>query len=281
VRRGVARGLNLMHLLRVACLNPVRHYGLDVGLLREGDPADFIEVDSLTDFRVLRTFLAGQLAAEDGQACFAAPPCPTLNRFVARPRKAVDFRVPAASQRIRVIQAVDGELVTGASVEQASILAGAAVPDTARDLLKLAVVNRYYDTAPAVAFIRGFGLKHGALASSVAHDCHNIVAVGSNDEDLCQAVNLVIQQQGGLAVAAGPTGDVLPLPVAGLMSTAPCPEVARHYARLDGLARQLGCTLRAPFMTLSFMALLVIPALKLSDRGLFDGRDFALVPLFV
>jgi adenine deaminase len=280
VRRAVASGLDALQVLRCACANPVVHYGLDVGQLRVGDPADLVVVNNLRDFDVLQTYIQGRLVADRGESLIEPVATRAINRFRAPQLGAAQFAVPAASNRMLVIEALDGELVTESSVVKPLVDHGLALPDVTRDVLKLAVVNRYEDAPPALAFVRHFGLRHGALASSVAHDCHNIVAVGTNDADLCAAVNLVIQNRGGLASVAAAHQCVLPLPVAGLMSTDSCAEVARRYARLNGEARELGTRLRAPFMTLSFMALLVIPKLKLSDRGLFDGERFQFVPLF-
>ena len=282
VQRAVALGNDVFEVLHVACVNPVQHYRLPVGLLREGDPADFITVANLQDFEVLQTYLDGQLVAENGRSLLPAAPIAVVNNFHARPVAAADFQVPApdsARPMLRVIECFDGQLITARVDLPARIENSLVVPDAATDVLKLAVINRYQPhVAPALAFIRGFGLKHGALASSVGHDSHNITAVGCDDESLARAVNLVIAAKGGLA-AVGPDGQaiLLPLPVAGLMSDQAGPEVARAYAAVDALAKQLGSPLAAPFMTLSFMALLVIPSLKLSDKGLFDGQQFAFV----
>jgi adenine deaminase len=280
VRRAVARGVAPMHALRAACVNPVEHYGLDVGLLRVGDPADFIEVDNLENFNVLRTWIDGRLVAENGRTTIPQSRPAVVNRFSARPVKPEQFAVAAESDQVNVIEAIDGQLITRRHVMPAKIVGGQAVADPSRDLLKLVVVNRYADAPPAVAFIQGFGLRSGALASSVAHDSHNIVAVGASDEELRRAVNLVIEARGGLSVVSEAGDEVLPLPVAGLMATGSCEEVGRAYEKLDRLAKQLGSPLRAPFMTLSFMALLVIPDIKLSDKGLFDGGRFEFLPLF-
>ncbi len=280
VRTAIQRGMDLMNVLRVACLNPVEHYALDVGTLKVGDPADMIQVDDLTSFRVRRTWIGGELVAVDGKPTFDVEPAGTINQFLASSKTASDFLVPAKSNRIRVIVAEDGELITGSTTVDAKIVGEYAVADPDRDLLKIAVVNRYEDVPPAVAFIQNIGLKRGAIASSVAHDCHNIVAVGADDESLCRAVNLVIENQGGLSVAASDVEHCLPLPIAGLMSPDSCQEVGQAYSRLNELIVGLGSPLRAPFMTLSFMALLVIPSLKLSDRGLFDGSKFEFVSLF-
>ncbi len=292
VREAIARGQSTLNVLRCACLNPVDHYGLNVGLLRVGDPADFIEVVDLHEFEVLRTFINGEVVAEKGLATFTAQPEQPINHFHAKPKTIDDFRVPLPNETstdpaaafahpmIRVIEAIDGELVTRSLVCEPTVVDGAVVSDPSRDLLKITVVNRYASEPPAVAFIKHFGLKRGAIASSVAHDCHNIVAVGATDEDLCAAVNAVIAAQGGLVAIADGEETVLPLPVAGLMSTDSCADVAAAYHCLNDICCDLGTTLAAPYMTLSFMALLVIPSLKLSDHGLFDGETFQFISLF-
>ncbi|MBT9393406.1 adenine deaminase [Hymenobacter sp. NST-14] len=310
VQRAVARGQDVLQVLRVACRNPVEHYRLPVGLLREGDPADFIVVDDLVDFRVRQTYLNGELVAENGQTRIPAVPVDVVNNFTAHDVKAADFEVkrekvnvksssseeldepdneqPKTNNQepptntIRLIECFDGQLITARLDEPARVENGLVVPDLSRDILKLTVVNRYHAAPPAVAFIRGFGLQGGALASSVGHDSHNITAVGCDDESLARAVQLVMDARGGLAVVT-PGGEelVLPLPVAGLMSDQSGPAVAAAYTAVDALAKQLGSPLQAPFMTLSFMALLVIPSLKLSDKGLFDGEAFRFVEAVV
>jgi len=290
VQRAVARGQDVLKVLRVACLNPVLHYKLPVGLLREGDAADFIVVDNLRDFLVRQTYLDGVLVAENGETRIPSVPCPVVNNFHAQPVTATDFHLSAPQKAethnqepvIRVIECFDGQLITARHDLPATVKNGLVVPDIGRDVLKLTVVNRYAPAAPAVAFIQGFGLKFGALASSVGHDSHNITAVGCDDESLARAVNLVIEAKGGLA-AVGTNGEeiLLPLPVAGLMSDQPGYHVAEAYAAADALAKRLGSPLGAPFMTLSFMALLVIPSLKLSDKGLFDGEAFQFVDAVV
>jgi adenine deaminase len=281
VRRSIALGYELMDVLRVACLNPVRHYRLQVGLLRPGDQADFIVVDNLLNFTIERTYCQGFLAAESGKPLLPSVAVEPLNYFVATEKTVADFSIGAQGSTVRAIEVLDGQLITGEKHLSAPIEQGAIVSDPSRDLLKLAAVNRYRDATPAVALVQNFGLRRGAIASSVAHDSHNILAVGTTDAELCQVVNAVIRHQGGLAVTDKNSVVVLPLPVAGLMSDRDGYQVAREYARLDALAKQLGSKLSAPLMTLSFLALLVIPDLKLSDCGLFDGQDFRFVSLFV
>jgi adenine deaminase len=280
VRRALALGMDRYDVLACASVNPVRHYGLAVGLLREGDPADFIAVDNWKNFRVQRTWIGGRLVAARGRSLLPRQPARIVNQFRARPRRAEDFAVPAGRGKLNVIAALNGQLITRHLRLRAKIVAGQVVAEPARDVLKLAVVNRYAPSAPvAVAFVRGFGLRAGALASSVAHDSHNIVAVGVDDASLAAAVNRVIAHRGGLSVVGGGRAAVLPLPIAGLMSDADGRTVARRYTALDARAKALGSRLDAPFMTLSFMALLVIPDLKLSDRGLFSGTQWAFAPL--
>jgi adenine deaminase len=270
-----------MKVLRCACVHPVEHYRLPVGLLRLGDPADFIEVDNLTEFRVERTWIDGNLVAVNGRTKLPSMATTPLNHFLPITRRPEDFRVPALSSQLRVIGALDGELITRHLLTSPKVEQGCAIADPARDLLKIVVVNRYAASPPAVAFIQGIGLKRGAIASSVAHDSHNLVAVGADDISLMAAINDVSASGGGLAVADGTDVEILPLPVAGLMSAEPYEQVAAAYSHLDARAKSLGSPLRAPFMTLSFMALLVIPELKLSDRGLFDCVRGELTSLFV
>lgn len=280
VRRALAAGVDKFDVLRCASVNPVEHYGLDVGLLREGDPADFIIFEDWKNLKVRRTYLRGELAARDGRGLLPRQSSMRPNKFKARPRKTEEFAVKLGrvSPSLNVIEALNGQLITRHLRMKASVVDGAAVTDPKRDLLKIAVVNRYAPQAPvAVAFIKGFGLKEGALASSVAHDSHNIVAVGVDDSSLCAAINLVIKARGGISVVGRGRRAVLPLPIAGLMSDGDGRAVARRYTALDALAKQMGSRLDAPFMTLSFMALLVIPDLKLSDRGLFSARQWDFV----
>lgn len=281
VKRALARQVDLLKVLRIACVNPVLHYGLEVGLLQLHDPADFIIVDDFEQMRVRKTYINGQLVAEDGKTNIASVPIPIINKFEAQAKLPEHFRLPCSEERLlRVIEAHDGQLVTSQLLLPPKVEDGSAVSDPARDLLKIAVVNRYQDAPPAVAFIRNFNLKHGAIASSVGHDSHNILAVGTDDASICRAVNLVIQAKGGISAVDGEEEQVLPLPVAGIMSAADGYQVAHDYATLDAKAKEMGSTLASPFMTLSFMALLVIPALKLSDKGLFDGEAFEFVNPF-
>jgi adenine deaminase len=278
--RAAAKGIDVYKILRAACINPVLHYKLDVGLLRERDSADFILVKDLSGFEVLQTWIKGKLVAECGRNLVpAVAESEIINNFHCTTKMVSDFSFAGAPGFLPVIEALDGQLITN------KLLPGRELQDadTANDILKIVVVNRYADAPVAIAFIKGFGLKKGAIASSVAHDSHNIIAVGVDDTAICNAVNMIIGCRGGVSLWAADTGSseplsmLLPLPVAGLMSAEDGYLVAKRYADMDIAARALGSGLSAPYMTLSFMALLVIPHLKLSDKGLFDGDSFRLM----
>jgi adenine deaminase len=280
VIRAIAKGKNLFDVLRAACINPILHYALPVGQLREGDPADFILVSDLEKFAVLATYIQGQKVAENGKTQIPRVKNEVINHFNTSTKKPTDFQVPAQGQQVRVIEALDGQLITPEGQGEIVIQEGFASSNPEKDILKITVVNRYQDAEPAVAFIKNFGLKSGAIASSVGHDSHNIIAVGVDDKSICRAVNLLIEAKGGVSAVDGNREEVLPLPVGGIMSPKDGYEVAASYTRIDRLAKDMGSTLNSPFMTLSFMALLVIPDLKLSDKGLFDGKNFAFVDVF-
>ncbi|RAJ85917.1 adenine deaminase [Chitinophaga dinghuensis] len=276
VKRALAKGIDLFKVLRVACVNPVLHYQLDNGLLREGDAADFITVDNLQDFNILGTWINGNKVAENGKTLIPSIAAEAVNNFSCNPKSVADFRIECKDQEknVQVIGAIEGELITNKLEATLRSVDNNLVSDTHQDVLKLTVVNRYRESAPALGFIKGFGLKAGAIASSVAHDSHNIIAVGTDDESICAAVNAVIAAKGGVSIVSNGVTDILPLPVAGLMSNLDGYTIAAKYSALDKAAKAAGSTLASPFMTLSFMALLVIPHLKLSDLGLFDGDTF-------
>ncbi|MFT7330553.1 MAG: adenine deaminase [Roseivirga sp.] len=277
--RAVAKGIDVFKVLQVACINPVKHYNMNVGLLQNADAADFIVVEDLIEFKVLQTYINGELVAEKGQSFIESIPFEKPNNFNVSPKSIDDFRIEGTSKNIRVIEALDGELITNEIHSSAILKNGNLISDVENDILKMAVVNRYQDVKPSVAFIKNFGLKKGAIASSVAHDCHNIVVIGTSDEEICSAVNLIIENKGGVCAVNGNQKKNLALPVAGIMSAKNGWEAGKEYQEIDAMAKDLGCTLRAPFMTLSFMALLVIPDLKLSDKGLFSGNKFEFVDL--
>lgn len=277
--RAVAKGVDVFKVLQAACVNPVLHYKTGVGLLRTGDAADFIVVKDLIDFGVLQTYINGVLVF-DGHTALFAPVMDgsVINRFSCNPITVTDLAWPAPPgiTPLPVIEALDGQLITNKLLLPPTITNGQISSDVAADVLKMVVVNRYNPAPVARALVKNFGLKSGAIASSVAHDSHNIIAVGVDDESLCRAINQIVVAKGGVSVA-GSADSVLPLPVAGLMSAADGHTVAAAYTAIDHAAKALGSTLAAPFMTLSFMALLVIPHLKLSDMGLFDGDRFGFV----
>lgn len=279
--RAVKKGINLFKVLQAACINPVHHYKMNVGILREGDFADFIVVKDLVDFQVLQTYINGELVAENGTSKIADIDFETPNNFSTSFKKPEDFEMKSSAKTIRVIEALEGQLITNELHHNAFLKDGKLVSDTKNDILKMAVVNRYENAPIAVAFIKNFGLKEGAIASSVAHDCHNIVVVGTSDEEICSAVNLLIENKGGVCAVNGAEKKVLSLPVAGIMSAKDGWETGKLYQEIDAKAKAYGSTLHAPFMTLSFMALLVIPDLKLSDKGLFSGNSFSFVDLQV
>jgi adenine deaminase len=276
--RAVQHELDIFSILQAACINPAIHYKMDVGLMRVGDPADFIILEDLVHFRVRETYINGERVAANGVSFIPHILTAPINRFVAEPRVVADFSVPVGKPLLPAIVALDGQLITGSmpiTGEDLMVADGFYHANTANDLLKLCVVNRYANVPVALCFIKNFGLSQGAIASSVAHDSHNIIAVGADDASLCTAVNLVINSRGGISCVGADFAELLPLPIAGLMSADDGYAVAAAYTQLDALAKSLGSPLSAPFMTLSFMALLVIPALKLSDLGLFDGEHFA------
>jgi len=291
--RAVEKGIDVFKVLKAACVNPVLHYNLDIGLLREGDPADFIVVKDLKNFKVKQTFINGEMVAQNGEEQGDGweprnniTTKKTINNFSCLKKEPQDFAMPLDNLNNKktnlVIEALEGQLITNRLIFEPLVVDGMMVSDPERDILKIVVVNRYFEAPVAKSFIKNFGLTSGAIASSVAHDSHNIVAIGVDDECLCKAVNLIIEHRGGIScVKPLPdnqfTESVLPLPVAGLMSAANGYEVAAAYTSIDAMAKSLGSKLAAPFMTLSFMALLVIPHLKLSDKGLFDGDDFRLM----
>jgi adenine deaminase len=287
VKRSLAKYPNLLfETLQMACVNPVQHYNLPVGLLREGDPADFIVVDNLTDFNIQKTYLNGEIVAENGISSIPNLPSKIINNFNCEKKKEEDFKClkpeDNETRKYKVIEVLDGQLITLQSEHHYNYSGKFVVSDVENDILKIVVVNRYQDAPVAIAFIKNFGLKEGAIASSVAHDSHNIIAVGVDDKSICEAVNIIIEARGGVSAVDGKgQNNILKLPIAGIMSDKDGYEVAKQYSAIDQFAKQLGCTLTSPFMSLSFMALLVIPNLKLSDLGLFDGEKFCFTSLFV
>jgi adenine deaminase len=280
--RAVAKGIDVFNVLRAACINPVLHYKLPTGEARAGDPANFIVVEDLTSFKVKQTYIKGLLVAEDGKSFVPLVEEKMINQFDTTAIEIKDIKVNSLQYPINeagaipVIEAIDGQLITNCLWEKPTITENQIGSNTNKDVLKMVVYNRYFKAAPKMAFIKNFGFKKGAIASTVAHDSHNIIAVGVDDDSIVKAINLVIDQQGGISCVNEQLQEVLGLPVAGLMSVQDPYIVAEAYTKIDLMAKSLGSKLAAPFMTLSFMALLVIPHLKLSDKGLFDGDGFKL-----
>jgi adenine deaminase len=281
VQRALQQGYELFDVLSACTLNPVKHYGLKTGLLQPGDPADFLVIDSPTLFNVSQTYIRGVKVFDQGEVLIPREQTVPVNNFSAIPVYESDVQVPAESPNVKVIKAIDNEIITEAMTATLPVLNGKLQSDTGQDILKMVVLNRYQHTAPAMGFIHNFGLKEGAIASTVAHDSHNIIAVGVDDTYLCKALNLLIETKGGICAVTKNDALHLPLPVAGLMSVESAASVAGSYYQLDAMAKKMGSKLSAPFMTLSFMSLLVIPKLKLSDKGLFDGNKFQFTPLYV
>ncbi|HLP38568.1 adenine deaminase [Lacibacter sp.] len=287
--RAVAKGMNVFNVLKAACVTPVFHYKLDVGLLRTGDAADFVVVNDLKEFKAEKTFINGELVAENGKSFIESKQSSVINNFNCDAKPVAEFefhlnRFGMADEenieQVYVVEAMDDQLITNKLIEPItsfSVEHDIIKANTEKDLLHMIVVNRYSNAPVAKSFVKNFGLKKGAIASSVAHDSHNIIAVGVDADSLCSAVNLIISAKGGVSVVNEKEEQVLPLPVAGLMSADDGYKVAEAYSSIDAAAKALGSTLAAPFMTLSFMGLLVIPHLKLSDMGLFDGDSFSLV----
>ncbi|MEN8966180.1 MAG: adenine deaminase [Polaribacter sp.] len=280
-KRAVAKGIDVFKVLQAACVNPVKHYNLEVGLLQKDDYADFVVVDSLEKFNVLETYINGELVAKDGKSFIKDVDFEILNNFKTDKKKIEDFKFESLSAKIKVIEVLDGELVTNKIEADSLIDNGNLVSNIETDILKMTVVNRYKNADPSIAFIKNFGLKEGAIASSVGHDSHNIIAIGVSDEMICKAVNLIIENRGGVCAVTSTQEKIVSLPVAGIMSDKSAKEIGASYASLDKMAKEMGSQLKAPYMSLSFMALLVIPSLKLSDKGLFDGASFEFTSLEV
>ena len=279
-QEAIKNGFDPLKILSAASLNAIEHYKLDVGLLRRGDPADFLIVDSLDKLNIEHTYINGTEVARHGRSLLGRVEPKILNNFNISLKKPEDFRLEANGTKINVVVAKDGQIVTDRAIETPCVSNDYVVSNVDKDILKIVVVNRYQDAKPVVGFIKNFGLKKGAIGSSVAHDSHNIIALGVSDEDICQAVNLIIKEQGGICAIGAGNPVILPLPIAGIMSNQKYDWVAKKYEELNNAAAKLGSGLTAPFMTLSFMALPVIPKLKLSDKGLFDSENFKFIDVF-
>lgn len=279
LKKGIEKGINIFNLLRAVTVNPINHYKLNLGLLRVGDIADFIRVENLVSFKVLETYISGKKVFDLDSGLSKITEQKIINKFNAKHISEDSLIVPSLSNHVKVISAYDGELITKSFT--AKLVGNLDLnSDTNQDILKLVVLNRYVSEPPAVAFIHNFNLKKGAIASSIAHDSHNIIGVGVNNTEISECINWIISNKGGVAIHNGSQIFGIPLPIAGIISNQKAEEVARKYKEINKIAKDLGCLLKAPFMTLSFMALLVIPELKLSNKGLFDGNTFAFTSLY-
>ncbi|NLL28537.1 MAG: adenine deaminase [Bacteroidales bacterium] len=280
VKKAIELGVDLFKILQVACLNPVKHYKIPVGTLNVGDAADFIIVDDWRKMNVEQVYINGNLVFDEGKTLFESSPFVPINNFSRNKVSIEDIALNASSENIKVMVAKDGELLTDQILAKAKIENGKAVSDIENDILKIVVFSRYDNTKPGIGFIKGIGIKNGALACSVAHDSHNIIAVGTSDEHLVKAINKIVEGKGGLCAIDDASCEYLPLPLAGLMSDRKAQEVAAFYSVVNQKAKEMGTMLRAPFMTLAFMPLLVIPKLKISDKGLFDASKFEFTSVF-
>lgn len=280
VKRALQLGYDKYDILRAACLHPIEHYNVPVGSLRIGDPADFIEIDNLENLDVLATYINGECVYSSNKVHISSQPIEIENQFNLTLANQIDINVPVGGDLLNVIQVLDKQLITDSFQTQPLIKNGLVISDTQRDILKIVVLNRYSNEPASIGFIHGFGIKTGALASTIAHDSHNIIAVGVSDNEISNAINSLIHCKGGISFSSGEKVKILPLPIAGLMSPNTCEEVAEAYSEISSSVIKAGCTLTSPFMSLSFMALLVIPNLKISDKGLFDGSQFKFTPLF-
>lgn len=281
VKRAIALGYNELDVIKAATLTPVRHYNLEVGLLQVNDPADMIVVDNLTDFNVINTYINGELVAANGRALLKPVVIETINNFQTEHVCPDDFKVLDKGKDVKMIGVIKGELITEMIIDRPKSLDGYLECDIERDILKIAVISRYEKKKLTVGFVKNFGLKKGALASSVAHDSHNIVVIGCSDREMTEAVNMIIDSKGGFSVYSDEEQMMLSLPVAGLMTDDDAHKVANEYVKIRDLSIKLGSQLSDPFMTMGFMPLLVIPFMKISDKGIFDCQKFEITSLYV
>jgi adenine deaminase len=280
VSRAVAGGYDPIDVLRISSLIPVLHYKLNVGLLQVGDEADFVVVKDLKDFDVIATYICGIKVSENGKTTFPRfEPSHFINQFSAKKITVNQLNVKPTGDSMKVILVANGQLFTRGICSKPLIYNDNVISDVENDVLKIVVYNRYQPSEPTIGFIKNIGLKRGAMASTVAHDSHNIVAVGTSDVEIVSAINQIIDSKGGILACEGDRTCLLPLPVGGLLSDREGHVIAKLYEEVDAMAKELGSTLHAPFMTVAFMSLLVIPELKLGDKGLFDGRTFEFVEL--
>ncbi len=285
VKRALEAKKNLFAVLRAASINAINHYNLPIGQARVGENADFILIKDFETMECLATYKAGELLAKEGKSTLNYISETPINAFASRPVAIAEIQVQTSSEnssvQVKCIEALNGQLITNSIISTLPVINGIVQCDPSQDVLKMVCINRYSHSKAAIAYIKNFGLQAGAIGSTVAHDSHNIIVVGVDDASILASINQLMESQGGVNVVSNGDVHALPLPLAGLMSTEPAEIVAAQYAKLDLLAKELGSKLDAPFMTLSFMALLVIPHLKLSDKGLFDGDSFNFTNLIV
>jgi adenine deaminase len=281
VRKAIEYGIDPFEAVKMVTINPAEHYNLGTGTIYPGKAADIIVVNNMKDMNVERVFIDGNLVAKEGKCLFIVKPLKLPNTFSLKPKKPSDFNVKSSNptEIVRVIDVVEDQIVTKESSAILDTVKGNLEADLDNDILKISVVERYGFGRISNAFIKGFGLKNGAIATSIAHDSHNILSVGTNSKDIAIAVNTVLRNNGGLVAVFNDDCYSLKLPLAGLMSIKPASEVSSDLNMLHRVVKNMGSKLQSPFMTLSFMALLVIPALKISDQGLFDVEKFDFVDL--
>ena len=280
IRKGLEKGCSLMNLLRASSYNAIKHYGLDLGLLQLRDSADFIIIDNPESFKVQSSYMKGNCIYKDGEVLFESHNEILLNNFYRKEIKLEDIQVEAKDCDVHVMTVSDGNLVTGWGSGRPKVEEGKLVSDTNKDLLKMVVMSRYNNEKPVVGFAQGFGFKKGAISASIAHDSHNIIAVGTKDSDILNALNTLIELKGGMVASEGNETRSVKLDVAGLMSNKRGEDLLVEYTYLSDFTKTFGSSFHSPFMTLAFMSLLVIPKLKLSDKGLFDVEQFKLIDLY-
>ena len=274
VKKAVSDGFGIFDILQVACINPVHFYHLDVGTLHVGDKTDFIILEDLESLDIHATYINGvEVYRKGGKIEISDSKIPCLNLFNHDIIKDIDIRTDVEGD-IHCIKVVPDSIITERMMLHFDRRIENYQSDVDSDILKIVYLNRYYNTKPQVGFISGIGIKHGAFASSISHDSHNIIAVGCTDTDIVTAVNEVIKLKGGLVVNDSEKLHALPLPVGGIMSDRSGQEVAEQYMELNKLLSKMGTPLNSPFMTLSFMALIVIPTLKIGEKGIFDFDKF-------
>ncbi len=281
VKDALNKNCELFNVLRAVTYNPVKHYKLNVGMLQENDPADFIIVNNISEFKVISTIINGEKVYDNNKILFEIPKIEPINNFNCSKISVDDIKIKNCNKKIKVIVAKDGDLVTSKLIAEPKVFEENIVSDISNDILKVVVVNRYRNEKPIVGFIKNFGLKHGAIAGSIAHDSHNIIAIGVSDSDIVNSINILVENKGGVVAYDNNNAEYLELNIAGLMSNNDPEFVVEKYAKINDMAKQLGSKMKAPFMTMAFMSLLVIPEIKIGDKGLFDVNKFNFTSLFV